>query len=80
MGDNEKERPVVWIQSSAEPMMCDVCRADLVPLGKFYDAKTIYGPWGKLCEHCFEAVGVGLGTGQGQEYEKQGEQFVKIRG
>lgn len=31
-----------------------------------YDARTRQGPWGYLCDECFEEFGVGLGTGNGQ--------------
>ena len=31
-----------------------------------YDAKTKQGPWGFLCEDCFQKHGIGLGTGLGQ--------------
>lgn len=31
-----------------------------------YDAKTTAGPWGYLCQECFQSVGLGLGVGLGQ--------------
>ena len=31
-----------------------------------YDAKTIHGPWGYLCQEHFDAIGIGLGMGKGQ--------------
>jgi len=42
---------------------CDVPHCDEEAL---YDAKTIYGPWGYLCQHHFDVLGVGLGMGKGQ--------------
>lgn len=41
---------------------CDICTEISA-----YDAKTIYGAWGYLCEGCFKQVGVGLGLGLGQK-------------
>lgn len=32
-----------------------------------YDGKTRGGPWGYMCEECFQSHGVGLGTGRGQK-------------
>ncbi len=41
---------------------CDLCQNTAS-----YDARTKMGPWGYLCEDCFEKVGPSkLGTGYGQ--------------
>ena len=32
-----------------------------------YDGKTSYGPWGYMCQTCFDIYGTGLGIGKGQE-------------
>ena len=32
-----------------------------------YDGKTVYGPWGYMCQLCFDTYGTGLGIGKGQE-------------
>ena len=42
---------------------CDICTDGTLA---HYDAATIHGPWGYLCERHFAAIGVGLGTGRGQ--------------
>ena len=31
-----------------------------------YDGKTLMGPWGYLCDRCFNDWGVGLGPSRGQ--------------
>lgn len=41
---------------------CDICGAEAL-----YDAKTVQGPWGYLCESHFRSMGVGLGLGKGQK-------------
>ncbi len=41
---------------------CDLCRARPAR----YDGKTIHGPWGYMCQGCFDTNGVGLGLGRGQ--------------
>ena len=45
---------------------CDVCQEEGCMV--IFDAKTIHGPWGWLCQSCFDTIGVGLGIGSGQEY------------
>ena len=54
---------------------CDVCTATGVarPEVARYDAKTVRGPWGYLCEAHFLTLGVGLGTGRGQRLVLPGE-------
>lgn len=42
---------------------CDVCGSGTTAK---YDAKTKAGPWGFLCQQCFDKHGIGLGTGKGQ--------------
>jgi hypothetical protein len=35
-----------------------------------YDAKTVQGPWGYMCQSCFDKYSAGrLGTGFGQKLE-----------
>jgi hypothetical protein len=35
-----------------------------------YDAKTVQGPWGYMCQSCFDKYSTGrLGTGWGQRLE-----------
>jgi hypothetical protein len=52
------------------PLKCDICEEPIAKL--FFDAKTTQGPWGTLCEECFERHTYGeLGLGFGQRYEKQ---------
>lgn len=46
----------------AELPMCNFCQTREAA----YDAKTKQGPWGYMCQQCFEKHGVGLGLGQGQ--------------
>lgn len=42
---------------------CDICGAVAQ-----YDAKTVFGSWGNLCENDFQQYGLGqLGTGYGQK-------------
>ena len=61
---------------AAVPANCDICREPLK--GKeAYDAKTIMGPWGWLCDPCFQLYGVGLGIGRGQKYNADG---IKVEG
>ena len=60
------ERPVFWTGPLTD---CDIDHRPFVAV--MYDAKTKSGPWGNLCDRCFEAHGVGLGTGLGQRYERQ---------
>jgi hypothetical protein len=42
---------------------CDICKN----IDAQYDAKTIHGPWGYLCQSCFDQIGLGLGLGLGQK-------------
>lgn len=34
---------------------CDFCKNPAI-----YDAKTVFGPWGYLCETCFETRAIGI--------------------
>jgi hypothetical protein len=37
------------------------------PVEAHYDARTMFGSWAYMCDHCYEAFGLGqLGTGYGQ--------------
>jgi hypothetical protein len=45
---------------------CDTHPLDQPPELAAYDGKTRMGPWGYMCEECFEKFGVGLGVGRGQ--------------
>ena len=47
----------------SKPRTCDMAGCEKKAE---YDAKTIYGPWGNLCQDHFDAIGIGLGTGKGQ--------------
>lgn len=48
---------------------CDICQQ---PFGDtMYDARTTRGPWGNLCEACFQRFAGHLGQGRGQKYKKQ---------
>jgi hypothetical protein len=74
-----KEREKEWIGSDNK---CDICQ------GQFhkregvllYDARTITGRWGVLCESCFKIYAGRLGTGFGQEYIRRDNKWVKIGG
>ena len=48
--------------------MCDFCATEIVDSAARYDAKTMGGPWAKMCERHFKAHGIGLGIGRGQRY------------
>jgi len=58
------------------PDRCDFCGEALK--NRFVDGKTVYGPWGILCQNCHKAIGVGLGLGKGQMYDLK--TLEKIRG
>jgi hypothetical protein len=55
-----------WL--SYVPGFCETCDGPITK--KFYDAKTIHGPWACMCPSCFTlGPGIGeLGPGLGQEY------------
>lgn len=46
---------------------CDLCQQFGTKTIANYDALTIYGPWGYLCNEHFQSHGIGLGTGRGQK-------------
>lgn len=46
------------------PEMCDCCGQHFGLV--MYDSPTIYGPWGNLCESCFDAYG----RPNGHRYER----------
>jgi hypothetical protein len=44
--------------------LCDICER----LPASYDTKTLYGPWGYLCQVCYPIHGAGrLGEGYGKK-------------
>ena len=49
------------------PVRCQICKNPFTH-DTFIDAKTNFGPWGKLCIACHKEHGVGLGEGKGQKY------------
>lgn len=58
--------PLYW---SGPLKACGICGDEFGSV--MYDARTKQGPWGNLCEGCFNAYGVGVGIGRGQKYERQ---------
>jgi len=42
---------------------CDICQKAKAQ----YDAKTITGQWGYMCQQCYDVHGLGLGLGVGQK-------------
>jgi len=61
------------------PTQCDLCSRDFARV--MYDAKTTHGPWGCLCDECFQQCGLGLGRGRGQKYVLNSRgQFEKVAG
>jgi hypothetical protein len=42
---------------------CDICMDEDAK----YDGKTKRGPWGYMCQGCFDIHGVGIGLGKGQK-------------
>jgi hypothetical protein len=58
---------------------CDICEAPCTE--KYYDAKTVLGPWATLCETCFKTYNAAvLGTGRGQEFTKVDGKWIKTAG
>jgi len=58
------------------PMMCNRCTTlweNTSHPKVMYDARTRRGPWGWLCQSCFNLEGIGLGIGLGQKYELQSD-------
>lgn len=53
------------------PAHCDICKKPLDLDDHFFDARTKQGPWGLLCERCFDLYGVSLGPGFGQMYNTE---------
>ena len=69
-------KKVVWF---GDITVCDFCkgpfRGDVM-----YDA-NLGGPWGNVCQRCFDMHGCRLGTGFGQKYEKQKDgKWLKVGG
>ena len=61
--------PLKWLSDTT----CDECHKDCRTQGEwFVDGKTMYGPWGLLCQRCTPRVYVygptTFGTGLGQQY------------
>lgn len=48
---------------------CDVCSSQGRTSTALYDAATRMGPWGYLCQPCFDTYAYGLGMGRGQKLE-----------
>ena len=74
------KQKVEWL--SAPPQECDLCKGPITD--KFYDMKTLLGPWGCLCESRAndrtKSVAT-LGTGYGQRYERnKAGRFMKTGG
>ncbi len=42
---------------------CNICGQDFEnsEYEYFYDCKTSYGPWGVLCQNCYDNVGLQVG-------------------
>lgn len=56
--------PKKWLSSTT----CDACDWDVRSIGDyFYDAKTLHGLWGLLCQDCF----IKIGTMVGQKYRSE---------
>lgn len=45
---------------------CDFCKRNGENIKADYDANTIFGMWGYLCETHYLEYGIGLGEGKGQ--------------
>ena len=45
---------------------CDFCGDKPVRRLAKYDARTLGGQWGNMCQEHFDQYGIGLGTGKGQ--------------
>lgn len=57
--------PTYWLSPVGN---CDLCHQPFN--GKMYDAK-VGGPWGNICQKCFQSNNCRLGLGLGQAYEQQ---------
>lgn len=51
---------------------CDICIRKNDVKNAIYDAKTVFGMWGYLCEECYGKYGLGLGIGLGQRLVLKG--------
>lgn len=49
---------------------CDLCKLSGRVRPASYDAATVYGQWGFLCEEHFRSHGIGLGVGVGQKLKR----------
>ena len=64
--------------NGSKPVKCDICSEEFLGEKFFIDGRTIYGPWGMMCERCHKLYGTGLGLGNGQKYGV--ETLVKVEG
>ncbi len=71
------EEPLYWLGPLGG---CDICKKPFNNV--MYDVKTNIGPWGNLCESCFQLyTSRRLGTGQGQKFERQTDgRFLCVEG
>lgn len=61
----KREKHIVAEVDSIPP--CDICTAlGGAVMDAAYDGKTMYGPWGFMCEEHFASHGIGVGLGKGQ--------------
>lgn len=64
---------------ASNPGECDGCHRRIDLGDRFYDVRTIHGPWGKFCpacvmdhaRHASNGKEPALGTGLGQRYDKR---------
>lgn len=59
-------------------VICDLCKKKCED--EFYESKTTFGTWAKLCKEHFKKFGSGLGIGKGQKYIKSNGRFTKVKG
>lgn len=70
-------KKVYWLSER----VCDICHQPIVD--DLYDAKTMMGPWGTLCQADYMKFRffTMLGTGFGQHYKQQPDgKFLKVEG
>jgi hypothetical protein len=54
------------MSESIDTRYCNICSKPDEPVVATVDGKTVFGPWGWMCDICHVRYGVGLGTGKGQ--------------
>lgn len=59
---------VIWLSPLTD---CNICHAEFDGSGPMFDAAISGGPWGNVCQSCFDSHGCRLGLGLGQKYELQ---------